>query len=74
MDKHNYLFPRSRYYGQFELQHIAFDANLQELAQQTGYICALHTGGQMSSEEAYDRLEQLWQVLARCKKTLEIGA
>lgn len=72
MDKNDYLFPQSRYQGQFKLQNIAFDANLQELAQWTSYICALHTGGQMSTEEAFERLEQLWHVLSQSKRNLEI--
>ena len=31
-DTHNFLYPRSRYRGQFTPQNLVFDANLQELA------------------------------------------
>ena len=39
---------------------LVLDANLQEFAQKVSYICAFHTGGKLSTEEAYANLEQLW--------------
>jgi hypothetical protein len=71
-DKSKFLYPRSRYYGEFTPENLAFNANLQEFAQKIGYICSLETGGKLSPAEAYDRIRQLWQDLKRSRKGLGI--
>lgn len=71
--KDSFLFPRSRYQGQFTPEHLAFNANLQEFAQRVSYISALETGGKLSSEEAYKKIKDLWKQLKRSKKVLGIG-
>ncbi|MEM9001980.1 MAG: hypothetical protein AAGE59_00500 [Cyanobacteria bacterium P01_F01_bin.86] len=71
--KRDLLYPRSRYYGKFKPQHLAFNANLQEFAQRISYICGLETGGKISALEAYKMVKQSWKELKRSKKGLGIG-
>jgi hypothetical protein len=59
----NFLHTRSRYRGEFNLPNLMFNDNMQEFAQKAGYICAFHTNGQLSSEQAYQDLQKLWQQL-----------
>lgn len=73
VDRSDFLHPRSRYYGQFKPENLVFNANLQEFAQQVGYICNLETSGKLSSEEAYNKIHALWRELKRSKKQLGIG-
>lgn len=72
-DKNNFLYPRSRYQGQFKPENLVFNANLQEFAQKVGYITSLQTGGKLSSEEAYTQIQVLWKELKNSKKQLGIG-
>ncbi|MGB7417461.1 MAG: hypothetical protein WA902_24910 [Thermosynechococcaceae cyanobacterium] len=69
-----YLYPRSRYQGEFTPQNLAFNANLQEFAQKIGYICALETSGKIPSVQAYKEIKALWRELKASKKHLEIGS
>lgn len=71
--KNSFLFPRSRYYGVFTPENLAFSANLQEFAQKVSYIAALETGGKLSPEEAYQKIDALWQQLRQSKQALAIG-
>ncbi|MEM9006127.1 MAG: hypothetical protein AAGE59_21695 [Cyanobacteria bacterium P01_F01_bin.86] len=72
-DKRDLLYPRSRYYGKFTPQHLAFNANLQEFAQRISYICGLETGDKISALEAYKMVKEAWTELKRSKKGLGIG-
>jgi hypothetical protein len=71
-DKQSFLYPRSRYYGQFTPAHLVFNANLQEFAQRAGIIASLETAGKVSAEEAYSQIELLWEQLTASKKALRI--
>lgn len=71
--KSSFLYPQSRYRGQFTPEHLAFNANLQEFAQRISYICALETGGKLSPDEAYEKIRDSWKQLKRSKKALGIG-
>jgi hypothetical protein len=71
--KDRFLYPRSKYYGQFTPELLAFNANLQEFAQKVSYISALETGGKLSPEQAYDQLKYLWKQLKKSKKAMGIG-
>jgi hypothetical protein len=73
MSKDSFLYPRSRYYGRFSPEDLAFNANLQEFAQRVSYISALQTGGKLSSDEAYDKIKSLWKQLKQSKKAMRIG-
>ncbi|MFB8788092.1 MAG: hypothetical protein U7123_04425 [Potamolinea sp.] len=73
VDKSDFLYPRSRYYGQIKPENLVFNANLQEFAQRINFICNLETAGKLSPEEAYKQIKHLWKELKRSKKQLEIG-
>lgn len=73
VDKSDFLYPRSRYYGQVKPGNLVFNANLQEFAQKVSYICNLQTGGKLSPEDAYQKIKVLWKQLKRTKKQLGIG-
>lgn len=68
--KDQFLHPRSRYYGDFKPENLAFNANLQEFAQRVAYICNLETGGKIAPEDAYREIRQLWKQLKRSKAEL----
>lgn len=72
-DHSDFLYPRSRYYGQVKPENLVFNANLQEFAQKVSFICNLETGGKISSEDAYDQIKALWKQLKKSKKQLAIG-
>lgn len=73
VDKSDFLYPRSRYYGQFKPENLVFNANLQEFAQRVSYICNLETAGKISPEESYKQIKVLWKQLKLAKKQLGIG-
>lgn len=68
--KENFLFPRSKYWGEFTPQQLAFNANLQEFAQRVSFVCNLETGGKMSANDAYDEIKRLWKELKQSKANL----
>lgn len=72
-DQAEFLYPRSRYYGQVKPENLVFNANLQEFAQQVSYICNLETSGKLAPDEAYKKIQALWKQLKRSKKQLGIG-
>ncbi|MEL6496600.1 MAG: hypothetical protein AAFQ41_15985 [Cyanobacteria bacterium J06623_7] len=72
-DKRNFLYPKSRYRGEFSPNNpnnLLFNANLQEFAQQVSYTCSLESNGKISSAESYERIKQLWRELKASKKEL----
>lgn len=73
VDKSNFLYPRSRYYGEVKPENLVFNANLQEFAQRVSYICNLETAGKVSSDEAYTQIKDLWHQLKHSKEQLGIG-
>ncbi|MEY3299823.1 MAG: hypothetical protein RLZZ597_3083 [Cyanobacteriota bacterium] len=68
--KDDFLVPRSKYWGEFSPQHLAFNANLQEFAQRVSFICNLETGGKIPPRQAYDEIKRLWKDLKRSKANL----
>jgi hypothetical protein len=72
MDKNSFLYGTSRYRGHFSPKNLAFNNNLQEFATKIAYISSLHTGGRLSSEEAYQRIKELWVELKQSKNGLQI--
>lgn len=71
--KDKFLYPRSRYRGEFTPQHLVFNANLQEFAQRIEFLCNLETNGKISPSEAYDEIRKLYKQLKQSKKALEIA-
>lgn len=72
-NKDDFLYPRSRYYGDFKPENVLFNSNLQEFAQKVNYICNLETGGKLTPQEAYEEIKVLWNDLKKSKKNLGIG-
>ncbi|GAB1538899.1 hypothetical protein NUACC21_15630 [Scytonema sp. NUACC21] len=72
-DKENFLYPRSRYYGQVKPENLVFNANLQEFAQKVAIITSLETSGKLSNIEAYNQIRSLWKQLKLSRKELGIG-
>lgn len=73
VDKDDFLYPRSRYYGQVNPENLVFNANLQEFAQKISYICNLETSGKITPAQAYEQIKAQWKQLRRTKKQLRIG-
>ena len=71
--KEDFLYPRSRYYGQVKPENLVFNANLQEFAQRISYICGLETSGKIQPEEAYEQVKSLWKELKNSNRELKIG-
>jgi len=70
VDQSEFLYPRSRYYGEFRPEYLVFDANLQEFAQKVTYICSLETAGKIPPIQAYEQIRQLWLELEQSKHQL----
>jgi len=68
--KNEFLSPRSRYYGHFSPQNLAFNANLQEFAVRVNTICGLETGGKITPDDAYQEIRKLWQQLTESYSAL----
>ena len=71
--KNSFLYPKGNYHGEITLnnpENLVFNANLQEFAQKVSYICGLETNGKISTEEAYNRIKQLWHQLKASNKEL----
>lgn len=66
--KERFLFPQSRYRGEFTPENLAFNSNLQEFAQRISIICNLETNGKITPEDAYRQIKSLWKELKQSKK------
>lgn len=73
-NKEKFLYPRSRYYGSYTTKNLLLNANLQEFTHKVSIISALHTGGKLSSEQAYDQIEKLWQQLAQSRQAASVDS
>lgn len=73
VDKNNFFYPRSSYYGQVKPENLVFNANLQEFSQRVNYICNLETNGKLTPQESYNQIKDLWQQLKRTKKELGVS-
>ncbi|WP_103668790.1 hypothetical protein [Pseudanabaena sp. BC1403] len=69
-DKDRFLNPISNFRGEFSPQNLAFNANLQEFTNRISIICALETGGKISSNEAYRQIKELWIKLDTSRQNL----
>ncbi len=72
MDKSKFVNPKIPYRGEVKPENLVFNANLQEFANEIGYICNLQTGGKITPSEAYERIYVLWKKLKKSKKELGI--
>jgi hypothetical protein len=69
-DKDRFFNPISNFRGEFSPQNLAFNANLQEFTNRSSIICALETGGKISSNEAYQQIKELWIKLDASRQNL----
>ena len=69
-DKDRFFNPISNFRGEFSPQNLAFNANLQEFNNRISIICALETGGKISSNEAYQKIKDLWIKLDASRQNL----
>jgi hypothetical protein len=74
MDQTNFLYPYTRFRGQFSPQNLMFNANLQEFAQRVDYLCAFHTNGKYTTEQAYAEIRYLWEQLEQNCNELGISS
>jgi len=70
-EREQFLYPRSRYRGEFTPGNLLFNANLQEFAQRVNYICNLETAGKLSPVDAYEQIKDLWNQLQRSRDELD---
>jgi hypothetical protein len=68
--KENLLYPKASYRGDFSPENLVFNANLQEFSQKVMLIAGLHTGGKLSTDEAYEKVHDLWCTLNISRKNL----
>jgi hypothetical protein len=71
-DKEQFLYPLDNYRGDFKLEKMLFNANLQEFAQRVNVICNLETNGKISSQQAYQEIKVLWKNLKNTRKSLDL--
>lgn len=70
INKESFLYPIGNYHGEFNPGNLAFNANLQQFAQQVIYLCGLEANGKMSPEDTYDEIKKFWKQLKQSKKEL----
>ncbi|MEL7079391.1 MAG: hypothetical protein AAFY50_16975 [Cyanobacteria bacterium J06648_1] len=69
-NKAEFLHPLGNYHGEFTPQNLAFNANLQQFAQQVMYLCGLEANGKIKPEDAYDEIRKFWKQLKHSKQEL----
>ncbi len=68
--KESFLYPISKYYGEFSPETLVFNANLQLFAQQVSYLCSLEANDKITPEDTYDEIKKVWKQLKKSKKEL----
>ena len=71
-DQGNSPYSYSSYRGGFIPEDIIFNTNLQGFARRVEVICGLQTGGKISSDTAYNQIQQLYQQLKQSRELLGI--
>jgi hypothetical protein len=64
----------AKYHGEFSPQRLVFNANLQEFAYQVNQIVIAQRQGQITTADAFEQIEQLWQILQRSRTGLGLGS
>lgn len=72
--KNRFFYPKSPYRGHFTPQTFIFNANLQEFAQKVEYIAGLHSNGKMTTEDACQKLQLIWQELQKSQSLLDLNS
>jgi hypothetical protein len=68
LGKESFIWAKSSYHGGSFPQGFLLNANLQEFSQKVSYIANLHSNGKISSQQACQQIENLWQEFKRIKK------
>ena len=66
--KERFIYPQSRYRGEFTPENLAFNSNLQEFAQRISIICNLETNGKIAPDVAYKQINSLCKELKQSTK------
>lgn len=72
MKQSNFIFVRRSYQGNFTIENLLFNANLQEFTQYVSYLASLEKHGKLSPEEAYSKIDALFEQLQRTFQQLGI--
>lgn len=72
MNLQDLLYSQGAYHGRDRPTNTAFNAILQEFSHRLDYISGLHTGGKISSLEAFEEIDDLWQQLESQRRALRI--
>lgn len=70
--KRQFLYPYSPYHGIAQPEYLWFNETLQQFAHRTSYICNLHTGGKISSEQALAQIQILWDAIEASQQALTV--
>ena len=72
-DIYNLFSQKQRNHGKFSPDYLAFNVYLQEFASRVRYICNLQATGNLSVEDSYKQIEEIWQELERSYLELRMG-
>jgi len=61
--KHNFLYPISPYHGKDYFKGLIPNRNLQTFTAEVNYIAGLHGNGKLSTSQAFQKIENLYQLL-----------
>ncbi|NCO73967.1 MAG: hypothetical protein GW795_08830 [Cyanobacteria bacterium] len=61
--KQNFLYPIHPYHGKDYFKGLIPNRQLQQFTSQVSYIAGLHNNGKLSPQQAYQRIETLWEIL-----------
>ncbi len=69
----DFINPIYQYFGERDPANIVFNNEMQKFSYQINLICILHTKGEMTSESAYQAIEELVSNLEESKKEFDLG-
>lgn len=72
MDSFDCIFVHRPYQGYFSIKNLLFNSNLQEFTQYVSYIANLEKHGKLPTEEAYIKIDALFEQLQRTSQELGI--
>jgi hypothetical protein len=61
--KQNFLYPISPYHGKDYFKGLMPNRKLQQFTAEVNYIAGLHGNGKLSTQQAFQKIENLYQVL-----------
>lgn len=61
--KQNFLYPISPYHGKDYFKGLIPNQKLQQFTAEVNYIAGLHGNGKLSTQQAFQKIENIYQVL-----------